>query len=140
MSEELPREYWMTQQCATTLHLIKTAECPQCRIAELEATLTRVQSALSQTSQVLWKSLKAEVDRVLGPNTNSVPTGNTAVTEPCRIYEYDGAFKCCAHNRSWGAITSPQTPCPGFDEAQWYAERDERRSAANRGDAHGNDR
>jgi hypothetical protein len=32
---------------------------------KLEATLKRVQAALAQTSPVLWKSLKAEIDLVL---------------------------------------------------------------------------
>ena len=35
------------------------------RIRVLETTLARVQTALSQTSPVLWKSLKAEVDAAL---------------------------------------------------------------------------
>lgn len=40
------------------------------RCRDLEAVLTRVQTALAQTSPVLWKSLKAEVDRVLGFKAN----------------------------------------------------------------------
>jgi hypothetical protein len=39
MSVELPEQYWMTIRCATAVHVIKDADCPQCRIAELEAAL-----------------------------------------------------------------------------------------------------
>jgi len=33
---------------------------------------------------------------------------------PCRIHEYDGAYRCYAHNRSWGAIPKPDEPCFGW--------------------------
>lgn len=32
----------------------------------------------------------------------------------CRIKEYDGAFKCYTHNRAWGAVPMPETPCAGW--------------------------
>jgi hypothetical protein len=35
--------------------------------------------------------------------------------DACRIYEHDGAFKCYAHNKMWGAVSNPDTPCQGFD-------------------------
>lgn len=34
----------------------------------------------------------------------------------CRIYEYDGAFKCLTHDLAWGAIDQPDTPCPGWED------------------------
>lgn len=33
---------------------------------------------------------------------------------PCRIHEYDGAYKCFTHQKTWGAITNPGTPCAGW--------------------------
>ena len=33
----------------------------------------------------------------------------------CRIYEYDGSYKCYTHNRVWGAVSKPDTPCAGWD-------------------------
>lgn len=41
------------------------------RITEVEGVLRRVQTALSQTSPVLWKSLKAEIDRALGSSAET---------------------------------------------------------------------
>lgn len=38
-------------------------------IEELRATLVRVQTALGQTSPVLWKDMKTEVNRVLAYST-----------------------------------------------------------------------
>lgn len=37
---------------------------------------------------------------------------------PCHIHEYDGAFKCLTHQRTWGAVGNPQEPCSG-----WSAEK-----------------
>jgi hypothetical protein len=34
--------------------------------------------------------------------------------EPCRIMEYDGAWKCYTHNRQWGAISPVTGPCDGW--------------------------
>jgi hypothetical protein len=34
--------------------------------------------------------------------------------EPCRIHEYDGAFKCLTHQKVWGAIPNAGTPCAGW--------------------------
>lgn len=34
--------------------------------------------------------------------------------EPCRIIEHDGAYKCLAHDRIWGAVLEPQEPCEGW--------------------------
>jgi hypothetical protein len=31
--------------------------------------------------------------------------------EPCRIYEYDGAYRCTTHDRLWGAVKDPDEPC-----------------------------
>jgi hypothetical protein len=36
------------------------------------------------------------------------------VETQCSIREYDGAYKCYTHNRMWGAVTNPQTPCVGW--------------------------
>ena len=36
------------------------------------------------------------------------------VETECRIYEYDGAFKCYTHDKRWGAITNPDQPCAGW--------------------------
>ena len=41
-------------------------------------------------------------------------TKETKVDEPCRIYEYDGMYKCYAHHKSWGATTKPDQPCAGW--------------------------
>lgn len=30
----------------------------------------------------------------------------------CNVFEYDGAFRCVTHGRTWGAITNPTGPCP----------------------------
>lgn len=38
---------------------------------------------------------------------------NEPATE-CRICEMDGAFKCYAHNRTWGNISNATGPCPGW--------------------------
>lgn len=35
----------------------------------------------------------------------------------CRIYEYDGAYKCYTHNRVWGAVTNPDEPCTDDEHA-----------------------
>ena len=32
-----PESYWITERCATQEHIIKTAECPWCSVAALEA-------------------------------------------------------------------------------------------------------
>jgi hypothetical protein len=45
MSVELPEQYWMTVRCASTVHVIKDADCPQCRIAQLEAPVRCIASA-----------------------------------------------------------------------------------------------
>lgn len=34
--------------------------------------------------------------------------------ESCRIQEYDGAFRCWTHDRTWGATTDPDEPCAGW--------------------------
>ena len=39
MADELPQEYWVTTACASTTHVIKTAECPWCTIERLLSTL-----------------------------------------------------------------------------------------------------
>ena len=31
----------------------------------------------------------------------------------CHITEYDGAFICWTHNRTWGAVPEPDEPCKG---------------------------
>jgi hypothetical protein len=46
--------------------------------------------------------LQAEVERLREALEES---------EPCRIVEYDGAFKCLEHGRTWGAISDPDEPC-----------------------------
>jgi hypothetical protein len=33
------------------------------------------------------------------------------LSEPCRIHEHDGAFKCFTHGRKWGAILDPDEAC-----------------------------
>lgn len=38
------------------------------------------------------------------------------VKTPCCIHEHDGAYKCYAHNKKWGAISNPDVPCAGWDE------------------------
>jgi hypothetical protein len=35
--------------------------------------------------------------------------------QPCRILEYDGAWKCYAHDRMWGAVVDPVEPCEGWE-------------------------
>jgi|SRR5580692_8033135 hypothetical protein len=56
---DCPLRYW---------HEVRDAEA---RIRELEATLRRVDTALDQTSAVLWKSLKVEVKSVLGSSAET---------------------------------------------------------------------
>jgi hypothetical protein len=34
---------------------------------------------------------------------------------PCRIREHDGAYKCYAHDKMWGAVSKPDTPCAGWN-------------------------
>ncbi len=36
-------------------------------------------------------------------------------SDPCRIYEHDGAFKCYTHNKMWGAVSNPDKPCEGWE-------------------------
>lgn len=31
----------------------------------------------------------------------------------CSITEYDGAYRCTTHGRTWGAVTNPDQPCEG---------------------------
>jgi hypothetical protein len=37
---------------------------------------------------------------------------------PCRIKHHDGAFKCYAHNKLWGAVSKPDQPCAGWSAAE----------------------
>lgn len=39
--------------------------------------------------------------------TDSLPS-----PEACKIVEYDGAYRCITHNKTWGAISNPTGPCP----------------------------
>jgi hypothetical protein len=32
----------------------------------------------------------------------------------CSITEYDGAYRCTTHSRTWGAVTNPDQPCEGW--------------------------
>ncbi len=51
------------------------------------------------------------------PHPQQGKPGGTDLEPPteCRIYEHDGAFKCYAHNRAWGAIPKPDEPCQGWE-------------------------
>ena len=44
------------------------------------------------------------------PVAGNGPAG-AAASIPCRIHEHDGAFKCYAHNKMWGAVSKPDEPC-----------------------------
>ena len=33
---------------------------------------------------------------------------------PCKIMEYDGAYKCATHGKQWGAISPADEPCAGW--------------------------
>lgn len=39
-----------------------------------------------------------------------------AVENQCHIMEYDGAYKCSTHDRTWGAVPEPDEPCAGASE------------------------
>lgn len=39
---------------------------------------------------------------------------NSLPASECRIYEYDGAYRCFTHNKMWGAVSYPSEPCEGW--------------------------
>lgn len=51
------------------------------------------------------------------PLGDGVPIDKRTHT-PCKIAEYDGAYKCYAHNKQWGAIIDPDEPCSGWQSGE----------------------
>lgn len=99
-------------------------------LAEWEGTktqrITELESALEGAASLRESDLDGPDLYVHQWRELLVPSKAAAV-EPCRIHEYDGAFKCMTHQKTWGAITNGGAPCEGFDEKRFYAERDESR-------------
>lgn len=73
------------------------------QLAEVDALLRDIRS----DAQCLhWHE---DIDAVIG-------AADQPPTTPCRIVEYDGAYKCLTHHRQWGAVTNPDAPCAGAEE------------------------
>jgi len=51
MADELPEEYWVTTACASTTHVIKTAECSWCTIEQLRGNLSLAEEGLANYQQ-----------------------------------------------------------------------------------------
>lgn len=80
----------------------------------------------------LWTRYCRSRDALLAAIRAAVsrPTVPERPKKPCKIHEYDGAFRCTTHDRIWGAVTDPDEPCPTVPDpetieawADWYDER-----------------
>lgn len=81
----------------------ETVEALRAEVARLHIELADIKYAARNTT-LAHDELEAKVERL-----------RAALQEagPCKVYEYDGAFKCVTHDRVWGAITNADEPCPG---------------------------
>lgn len=59
---------------------------------------------------LLQAATVTRTDRV-APETTAGENPASLHTEECDIFEYDGAFRCHTHHKTWGAITNPDVPC-----------------------------
>lgn len=69
------------------------------------------------TPYVFADPAAVQVRTVIVDRDVTVPIAEQAPQAPagerCIIFEYDGAYRCSTHGKTWGAITNPMTPCPG---------------------------
>lgn len=93
------------------------------RVIELEEVLQEMLDVRGVNTQEAY-DVRARARKTLGSTLSPIDTSAKPVEEsakdnyvaetPCRIKEHDGAFKCYAHDKSWGAISKPDAPCVGW--------------------------
>ena len=78
------------------------------KLAEAYYTVARDLEARSAAMYDMGKNLFQIADHLCEQNIRE------QAARPCKIMEYDGAFKCATHGKQWGAITPVDEPCAGW--------------------------
>lgn len=90
-------------------------------LRERDDQFTNIESALS-AEVTRRQAAEAVVDAVLEQRRGELLAAREyrakyskeTVETACNIHEHDGAFKCFAHKRKWGAVLRPAEPCKGW--------------------------
>jgi len=84
--------------------------------SETQAKLAEAERLILRMSGEGFERAKMYVEKydLTGERAAAVEGIAADQTTACRIFEYDGAFKCLTHKRLWGAVIAPQQPCVGW--------------------------
>jgi hypothetical protein len=78
------------------------------KLAESYYTVARDLERVAQQQLDTAKWLNRTADQMCEQNIRA------QAALPCKIMEYDGAYKCVTHIKVWGAVPQPDEPCKGW--------------------------